>query len=104
MYLDPESQIHPYMLFVVFDNCITDPEFIPRYGVKSGVLGGASDKQSSCERRRHKRRGFDSWTRRSPGVGNATPQAEEPRGRLSIRLHSPTQLSTQKNEVKRGEE
>ena len=89
-----------HMLFVVFDNCITDPEFILRYCVKRGVLGGASGKQSACECRRHKRGGVDSWTTRSPGVGNATPpqypclENSTGRGASWATVHSVAQSNT----------
>ena len=110
MYLDLESQknvqIHLYMLFVVFDNCITDPEFILRYGVKRGVLGSASGKESACQCRRHKRHGFDSWIRRSPGVGNITPlqypclENSTGRGTSWATVHGVAQSNTTKHTKK----
>ena len=38
-----------------------------------GFPGCASDKESACQCRRHKRCGFDPWVRRSPGEGNGNP-------------------------------
>ena len=32
----------------------------------TGIPGGASGKQSACQCRRHKRRGFDPWVRKIP--------------------------------------
>jgi len=39
------------------------------YGLPRWYLG----KESACQRRRHNRRGFNPWVRRSPGVGNGNP-------------------------------
>ena len=35
--------------------------------------GGATGKESTCQCRRSKRHGFDSWSWRSPGEGNGNP-------------------------------
>ena len=41
--------------------------------IRWGFPGGASGKESACQSRRFKRRGFDSWRGRSPGGGHGNP-------------------------------
>ena len=38
-----------------------------------GFPGGKSSKESTCQCRRHKRRGFDPWVRKIPGGGSGNP-------------------------------
>ena len=52
-------------------------------------LDGASGKETTCQCKRRKRRGFSPWSGRSPGVGHGHPlqyscQTEEPGGLQSI--------------------
>ena len=70
MYLDLVTEKFPnspiYVICIVFDICITDPELILMYGVKRGLLGGASGKESACQCRRHKRCRFDFLHQKIP--------------------------------------
>ena len=45
------------------------------WGIRSfmGFQSGASNKELSCQFRRHKRRGFNPRVRRSPGGGHGNP-------------------------------
>ena len=38
-----------------------------------GFSGGPSGKEPACQRRRHKRLGFNPWSGRSPGGGHGNP-------------------------------
>ena len=38
-----------------------------------GFSSGAIDKEPACQRRRHKRRHFDPWAGKNPGIGNVNP-------------------------------
>ena len=38
-----------------------------------GFLGGTTGKEPACQFRRHKRRWFDSWIRKTPGGGHDNP-------------------------------
>ena len=38
-----------------------------------GFPGGASGKESACQRRRYERCRFDVWDRKSPGGGHGNP-------------------------------
>ena len=66
----------------------------------TGIPGGASGKQSACQCRRHKRRGFDPWVRKIPWrrAGNPLQYSclENPmdRGAWWVTVHSVAKLDT----------
>ena len=66
---------------------------------KGGFPGGTSGKEPACQRRRHKRRGFDPWVRKIPWsrLWHLTPvflpgESPDPDGLQSIRSQSRTLL------------
>ena len=67
------SIIYPWLLalFYNWQNKIK-ANLLKRYSLYLGY-GGTSGKESACQRRRHKRHGFDPWVSRSPGWGHGNP-------------------------------
>ena len=69
--------------------------------------GGTNGKEPACQRRRHKRLGFDPWAGMSPGEGNGNPLQHSclenamDRGAWRVTVHgvakSQTRLSNQLN-------
>ena len=65
-----------------------------------GFPGGASGKEPTCQSRRYKRCGFDSWVGRSPGRGHSNPahysclQSPMDRGAWWVRAHSVAESQT----------
>ena len=56
---------------------------------KLGLPGGTSGKESACQSRRRKRRGFDSWVRRRKGHPTPVFLREESHGQRSLVGYSP---------------
>ena len=50
-----------------------DDIFLMLYISKNGLPCGARGKERTCQWRRRKRRGFDPWVGKIPGIGNGNP-------------------------------
>ena len=59
-----------------------------------GFPGGSSGKEPTCQYRRHKRRGFDPWVRKTPGEGNGHLLQWTSRGAWQATVHRAAQSRT----------
>ena len=68
-----------------------------KYRREMGFPGDASDKETTCQFRRHKRRGFDLWARKIPWRRKRHPSPEfllkEFHGQRSLVDYRPCDLS-----------